>query len=76
MMEESLSIWTITRNRTDFPGKHVARRHIVHPLTAAGPTEDHFVADKLDQVRACLPPGLINLGRNGADHPIIVESWI
>lgn len=76
MTAETLSIWTITRNLSDHPGKHVARRHVVYPGSAAGATADHFIADTLDQARACLPPGLINLGRNQADDPVIVESWI
>lgn len=76
MTAETLSIWTITRNPSDFPGKHVARRHVVHPTACAGPTPDHYVADTLDQARACLPAGVINLGRNEADDPVIVESWV
>lgn len=76
MTAAALSIWTITRNPSDHPGKHVARRHLVMPVDQAGPTADHFIADTLDQARACLPPGLINLGRNEADDPVIVESWI
>lgn len=75
-MTDTLSIWTITRNPSDHPGKHVARRHVVYPRSAAGATTDHFIADTLVQARACLPPGLINLGRNQADDPVIVESWI
>lgn len=76
MTQDTLSIWTITRNPSDHPGKHVARRHVVHPAANAGPTDDHFIADTLDQARACLPPGLTNLGRNEAEDPVIVESWI
>lgn len=73
---DSLSLWTITRSPLDFPGKHVARRHIVMPDDEAGPTADHLVGDTLNQVRALLPAGLINLGRAPTDAPAIVETWI
>ncbi len=73
---DRLSLWTITRNPLDFPGKHVARRHIVTPGDEAGPTAEHLVGDTLDQVRALLPAGLVNIGRNPADAPKIVEVWI
>ncbi len=73
---DSLSLWTITRSPLDFPGKHVARRHIIMPDDEAGPTTDHLVGDTLDQVRALLPAGLVNIGRSPRDAPVIVETWI
>ncbi|WP_230770581.1 hypothetical protein [Sphingomonas sp. Leaf4] len=71
-----LSIWTITRNPSDLPGRHVARRHAIEADGLPHATDDHFVGDTLDQVRAQLPTGLFNLGRQPADDPVIVESWI
>lgn len=71
----ALSIWTITENPADFPGKFVARRHEI----AAGDhnaTADHLVADTLDALRWKLPAGLTRLARSVEDDPVIVESWI
>jgi len=67
-----LCIWTITENPSDFPGKFVARRHVV----GMGATCDCHVADSLEGVRALLPAGLIMLPREEGDDPVIVESWI
>ncbi|MED5545675.1 MAG: hypothetical protein VYD90_10530 [Pseudomonadota bacterium] len=72
MGEEVLPIWTITKSPADFPGKFVARKHLI----PGGVTEDHRVADTLEGVRAMLPPHLVNLGRETHDAPVIVESWI
>lgn len=71
MMADSLSIWTVTENPSDFPGKFVARRTEV----GAGPTDDHHVAETLDEVRAMLPPDLIRMTRVPADDSVIVEVW-
>jgi len=70
-----LSIWTITRNPIDHPGKFVTRRHDV---TAAGSTAtgDHTIADNLGIARNAVPVGSVNIGREPADDPVIVESWI
>lgn len=73
---DTLSIWTITANPTDYPGQHVARRHVIMPAAEAGPTDDLRIANNLDQVRAQLPAGLVNLGREPTEDPVIVESWI
>ncbi|MEN2749265.1 hypothetical protein [Sphingomonas sp. T9W2] len=73
---DTLSIWTITANPNDYPGQHVARRHVIMPAEEAGPTDDLRIADNLDQVREQLPAGLVNLGREPTDDPVIVESWI
>lgn len=70
----AVSIWTITANPSDVPGKHVARRH---ECRAGGvfATGDHRVADTLDEVRAMLPSGLTRFPSDLDDDPVIVESW-
>lgn len=74
-MSDTLNIWTITDNPSDFPGKFVARRHVVGGASAH-PTDQHFVADTLAEIRAALPSGLICIARGPEDDPVIVESWI
>lgn len=70
-----VSIWVITENPVDFPGKFVAREHLVGKgFTRA--TDTHFVADSLPEIRATLPAGLYRLMRQKGDDPVIVESWI
>lgn len=73
-MPDTLSIWTITANPSDYPGKFVARRFLIDGRIIAATTDIH-IADDLEAVRAMLPKGLINIGR-GDDDPVIVESWI
>lgn len=70
-----LSIWTITDHPTDRPDVVVARRH---EICDGGhqPTDDVLEGATLDEVRAQLPPGLINIGRQDADDPVILESWV
>lgn len=70
-----LSLWAITENPSDFPGKFVARRFIIGAGVYAV-TVDHHVADTLEDVRAMLPGHLVRLPRDPDDEPIIVESWI
>lgn len=74
-MAEELSIWTITANPADFPGKIVARRFLIEGRVVAVTTDTH-IAEDLEAVRAMLPLGLINIGRQPEDDPVIVESWI
>lgn len=70
-----LSVWTVTENPSDHPGKFVARRHVVG-RGEVRPTDDHHIADTLAEVRDMLPAGLYPLPRQPGDDPVIVESWI
>lgn len=70
-----LSMWVITGNPSDFPGKFVARKHVIgRGFTRA--TQLHHVADSLDEARTHVPAGLFRLKRQPHDDPAIVESWI
>jgi len=69
-----LEIWTVYRHPRDHPDKFVARKSLsTLPPTM---TNDMFVADSLDEVRALLPPGLYCLLPQFDDDPVIVEIWI
>lgn len=77
--DDSLTMWVITCRPKDYPDEYVARRWLVFnhgPTPASGDTGDVLVSDTLDGVRDQLPPGLHNIGRQGNDHPVIVEVWV
>lgn len=70
-----LTIWVIYRSPRDFPGKWVLRGQDA----SGGVVTPHAkcrVGDSLEAVRNCLPPGLICLGRQPGDDPVIFETWI
>jgi len=72
-----LLLWTITTNTADYGAAFVARPHIIVPK-GRGPFPLDFVlvCDTLNGLRAALPPGLINLGREPGDLPVVVETWL
>lgn len=70
-----LTIWTITTNTKDYGDRFVARAHYVGPGTVYA-AADCYVADTLAGVRAMLPPGIVCVGRELGDDPVIVESWL
>lgn len=74
--KEDLSIWTVYCGPVDFPGKYVARRWVVGSAPTPVPSDEVFLADDLDALRALLPEGLHRLPALGGDDPCIVECWI
>lgn len=74
-MTGTLDVYTIYDHPSDYPDKYVLRVH----HAAAGQTRSEAVAclfDSLDAAREALPPGLVCVGREMGDDPVIVESWI
>lgn len=71
-----LSLWTVTRNPSDFPGKFVARETVVSPSGELRVDRAAFVADTLERVREMLPEGLHRVPRALNDDPVIVEVWL
>jgi hypothetical protein len=72
-----MSLWTIYDSPTDFPGKFVARRHdIFRDRKEPQVSEEHFVADSLDEIRNLIPFGLACLTRSEEDDAKIVETWL
>jgi len=75
-------LFTITHRTKDYGERFVVREHRV--MLTGGP--DHgtilvgatpvAVADDLEAARRSIPRGLYNVGRDVADDPVIVESWI
>lgn len=72
---DALHIWTIYDHPTDFPSGFIAR---LYTVTAEGgkPTSACYTGDTLDEVRAKIPQGLYNMGRQPEDDSKIVESWL
>ena len=75
-LSNALLMYTVYHNPSDFPGKFVVRRHAVRPGFVAAEQTAMAVCDSLDEARQALPPGLVSLGREPQDDPVIVESWV
>ncbi|HEX8836757.1 MAG TPA: hypothetical protein VF748_07465 [Candidatus Acidoferrum sp.] len=75
MDADQITFWVIYFNPSDCPDKYVVRAHY---LTSEGPTVSKYasVFDTLEEARAFVPPGCINLHRLENDDPVIVEAWI
>ena len=67
-----ITIWTIYQSPSDYPDRWVLRAFDV----PGGPRQECVVCDTLDQVRACVPPGLFRLSRMPNDEPQIYETWL
>ncbi|WP_114781674.1 hypothetical protein [Botryobacter ruber] len=85
MSENTLSLYTIYNNPTDWPGEYVIKRWLVsEPRNAANELNQVqqdlsylFNAATLEACREQLKEmGLRNLGRADNDDPVIVESWM
>lgn len=74
-MNDTLSMWTVYKSPTDFPGLFVARRFDIAAGEAC-PTDIRAVASTLALVRELIPQGLHCMQRDESDEPQIVETWI
>lgn len=75
-IEDLLQMWVVYNSPSDYPpGKWVVRLYLLRRDGASVPA-GAVVADTLEGVRAAIPPGLTNLGRNLADDPVIHEVWL
>jgi hypothetical protein len=74
-MANHLTLYVITKNPKDYPGKFVVRPQTVgqRGLLSYG---EPIVGETLEEVRDALPPGLYNIGRMKNDDPVILEVWI
>ena len=81
MANDRITLWNIYYNPSDFPGKYVVRRYysVLEGEKGVSQVDLHAdVFDTLEQAREFLPKnqGLVNLGRNPNDDPVIVEVWV
>lgn len=68
-------MYTIYFNPSDFPGKFVLRAYHIGRGTVEA--DDKFkLGDSANEVRQHVPKGLVNIGRNADDDPVILEVWI
>lgn len=76
--DANLSLYTIYKNPTDYPGKFVVRRWSVGNKDGV-PTPDKeptIVTDDLEKARGVIPFGYNMFLRNEDDDPKIVETWL
>jgi hypothetical protein len=76
MTERILAMWAVYASPRDYPGQFVARKFLITRALGPAVTDDMFVAESLDEVRALLPTGLYCLPRQKHDDPVIVETWL
>jgi hypothetical protein len=78
-MADALAIFTIYESPKDYPGRIVVRRSEVNADGARVDPEPLAVVLTLAEARIAIEsvqPGLICLGRNPSDDPVIVECWL
>lgn len=76
MSASYLPLYVIYENPSDFPGKFVVRKHTIIGNHTCVDLEPTTVCDTLDQARAQIPIGHVNLHRYQEDDPVIKEVWI
>jgi len=74
-VSSTLKMWVVTHNTKDFPGLYVVRIHEIGPGTTS-PTQQHFTASSLEEIRKFIPVDKVRIERHPIDDPVIVESWI
>lgn len=74
-MSDVLRLYTIYDHPADYPEGFVVR---MFEALAGQVTEKELLGQTptLEAARELIPPGLFNLGREPADDPVIVETWI
>jgi len=70
-----MTMWIVYRNPSDYPNKWVVRTHYVIGGQTK-PSNQLFVGDILDDVRAAIPPGRVRLRPHPEDDPVIYEVWV
>lgn len=69
-------IYVIYFNPFDFPGDYVLKRMIIKNERMNFDMNFIKLTKTLEEARSFLPPGLVNVDRQEADDPVIVECWI
>lgn len=70
-----MDVWVVCFNPKDFPSKYVVRKHTIGKFNNES-TNEYYIGDTLDDVRAKIPMGMLRFPRVALDHPAIVESWL
>ncbi len=69
------AIYTIYRQPKEYPESWVLRACEILGDGSGRRTNVLYVLETLDQARALVPPGKVNIGRSEHDDPLIFESW-
>jgi len=76
-MDEPFCGWTIYYRPLDFPHHYAVR---MWRLVEDSAVPQHYLVaglyDTLEEARMDIPVGTICVGREEADDPIIVETWL
>lgn len=76
----TIDFWVVYDHPTDYPDCYVLRKQmsVFVPGELPFETKDAAcrVSDSLDELRAFVPKGAINLGRHQDDDPVIIEVWM
>ena len=72
----TLSLYTIYKDPTDYPGHHVVREHKINDRLDVEISRLAYVCSTLEQARKAVPAGCLRLGRMPEDDPCIVEVWV
>jgi hypothetical protein len=72
---DKLFMYVVYENPRDFPGQFVLREHYVDP-SGVHAQSGYKLASTLEEIRAFVPPGMTNIGREPEDEPQIREVWI
>jgi hypothetical protein len=75
-MDNTLPIWTIYDNPSDYPGNFVVRRSLISHGGITPDPEPQIVTDTLEKARTVIPAGSIPFPRHETDDACIVESWL
>lgn len=73
---EAVYLYTIYFNPFDFPGDYVVKKWEIGANDMYQDLGFIKITKTLAEARQKLPKGLVNLGREVGDDPVIVESWI
>lgn len=76
LMDNTLPIWTIYFNPTDYPGSYVVRRSLIGHGTITPDPEPTIVTPELDKARMVIPGYAIPFPRHETDDACIIESWL
>lgn len=73
---DSLPMYVIYWNPSDYPRQFVVRRFDIHnDGTATVERSPRAVVNSLATARENVPPGLVCINRETADDPVIIETW-
>lgn len=74
-MSEALFQYVIYFNPKDYPDRYVVRKWRITAGKLEAAIWPDTVTETLESARDAVPEGLVNIGRQLGDDPVIVEVW-